>query len=190
MLAVVGTTAVVVLAAVHDFHLNSVTLFSIRSQLIGSVTHTGVRAQCIVAAMSAVGLFCLTLINIFTGFPVFCQDVTSFTVAVSFATVSPTLVHAASILVCTGILQFTVLAILCQHVIWLAATAEMSGRLLHTVLFTSSVADGTRMNSEAGAAVHMQARARVAFTVVGAPGVNTSVLAASIMDLALINICC
>lgn len=43
--------------------------------------------------------------------------------------------------------------------------------------------------TEAGAAVHMQARARVAFTVVGAPGVNTSVLAASIMDLALINIC-
>lgn len=43
--------------------------------------------------------------------------------------------------------------------------------------------------TEAGATVHMQARARVAFTVVGAPGVNTSVLAASIMDLALINIC-
>lgn len=44
------------------------------------------------------------------------------------------------------------------------------------------------MNSEAGAAVHMQARARVAFTVVGAPGVNASVLAASIMDLALVDI--
>ncbi len=43
--------------------------------------------------------------------------------------------------------------------------------------------------TEAGAAVHMQARARVAFAVVGASGVNTSVLAASIMDLALINIC-
>lgn len=43
--------------------------------------------------------------------------------------------------------------------------------------------------TEAGAAVHMQARAWVAFTVVGAPGVNTSVLAASIMDLALIDIC-
>lgn len=43
--------------------------------------------------------------------------------------------------------------------------------------------------TEAGAAVHVQARAWVAFTVVGAPGVNTSVLAASIVDLALINIC-
>lgn len=43
--------------------------------------------------------------------------------------------------------------------------------------------------TEAGAAVHVQARARVAFAVVGAPGVNASVLAASIMDLALINIC-
>lgn len=43
--------------------------------------------------------------------------------------------------------------------------------------------------TEAGAAIHMQARARVAFAVVGAPGVNTSVLAASIMDLAFINIC-
>lgn len=43
--------------------------------------------------------------------------------------------------------------------------------------------------TEAGAAVNMQARAQVAFTVVGASGVNTSVLAASIMDLAFINIC-
>ena len=42
--------------------------------------------------------------------------------------------------------------------------------------------------TDAGAAVHMHARARVAFTVVGASGVNTSVLAASIMDLALIDI--
>lgn len=41
----------------------TVTLFSIRSQLIGSVTHTGVRAQCVVAAMSTVGLR-LTLIDI------------------------------------------------------------------------------------------------------------------------------
>lgn len=81
------------------------------------------------------------------------------------------------------------LAILCQFIIWLAAAAEMSGRLLHTVVFTSPVADGTRMDSEAGATIHMQARARMAFTVVGAPGVNASVLAASIMDLAFINIC-
>lgn len=43
--------------------------------------------------------------------------------------------------------------------------------------------------TDAGAAVHMHARARVAFTMVRAPGVNTSVLAASIMNLALINIC-
>lgn len=43
--------------------------------------------------------------------------------------------------------------------------------------------------TETGAAVHMQAGTRVAFTVVGAPGVNTSVLAASIVDQAFINIC-
>lgn len=42
----------------------TVTLFSIRSQLIGGVTHTGVRAQCVVAAMSTVALFRLTLIDI------------------------------------------------------------------------------------------------------------------------------
>ncbi len=42
----------------------TVTLFSVRSQLIGSVTDTGVRAQCVVAAMSTVGLFCLALIDI------------------------------------------------------------------------------------------------------------------------------
>lgn len=43
--------------------------------------------------------------------------------------------------------------------------------------------------TEAGAAVHVQTRARVALAVVGAPGVDTSVLAASVMDLALVNIC-
>lgn len=188
MLAVVRTAAVILLAAVYDLHLNFVTLFSIRSQLVSRVTHTGVRAQCVVAAVSTVGLCFLTLINIFTCFPVLSQDVTSFTVTVSFPSINPTLVHTASVLFCTGILQFTMLAVLGQPVIWLAATAEMSYRLLHTVVLTSSVADGTRMNGDAGAAVHMHARARVAFTMVRAPGVNTSVLAASIMNLALINI--
>lgn len=42
--------------------------------------------------------------------------------------------------------------------------------------------------TETGATIHVQARAGMAFAVVGAPGVNTSVLAASIVDLALINI--
>lgn len=42
--------------------------------------------------------------------------------------------------------------------------------------------------TKAGASVHVKARAGEAFTVVGAPGVNTSVLAASIVDLAFINI--
>lgn len=43
--------------------------------------------------------------------------------------------------------------------------------------------------TEAGAAVHVQTWSRVALAVVGAPGVDTSVLAASIMDLALVDIC-
>lgn len=43
--------------------------------------------------------------------------------------------------------------------------------------------------TEAGASVHVQTRSWVAFAVVGSPGVHTSVLAASIVDLALINIC-
>lgn len=142
MLAVVRTASVVVLAAVHDLHLDFVALFSIRSQLIGSAAHTGERAQRVVAAVSTVGLFCLTLIDIFTCFSIFGQEVTSFAFTVSSPTISQTIVHAASILFGTGILQFTVLAILCQYVIWLAATAEMSCRLLHTVVLTSSVADG------------------------------------------------
>lgn len=143
MLAVMRTSAVVVLTAVHDLHLNSVTLFSIRSQFIGGVANTGVRAQCIVAAMSTVGLFCLTLINIFTGFGILSQHVSNFTVTVSLAAINPTLVHTASILISTGILQFTMLAILCQRVVWLTAAAKMSNRLLHTVVFTSPVANGT-----------------------------------------------
>lgn len=44
------------------------------------------------------------------------------------------------------------------------------------------------MDRETSAAVHMQPRAQVAFAVEGASSVDTSVLAASIMDLALIDI--
>lgn len=64
----------------------------------------------------------------------------------------------------------------------------MSNRLLHTVVFASSVANGTRKDSEAGAAIHVKPGARVTFAIVGAPGVNASVLATSIVDLAFINI--
>lgn len=42
----------------------TVTLSSIRSQLVGRVTHTGIGAQSVVAAMSTVGFFGLALINI------------------------------------------------------------------------------------------------------------------------------
>lgn len=52
-----------------------------------------------------------------------------------------------------------------------------------------NISTARKLFTEAGATIHMQARARMAFTVVGAPGVNASVLAASIMDLAFINIC-
>lgn len=42
----------------------TVALFSIRSELIGRVTNTNERARSVVAAMSAVAVFYLTLINI------------------------------------------------------------------------------------------------------------------------------
>lgn len=38
------------------------------------------------------------------------------------------------------------LAILGQHVIWLAAAPEMSRRLLHAVVLAAAVADGTRVD--------------------------------------------
>lgn len=44
-------------------------------------------------------------------------------------------------------LTYAMLAILRQHVIWLAATSEMSSRLLHTVVFTPSIANSTWMDS-------------------------------------------
>lgn len=104
MLAVMRTSTVAVLTAVHNFHLNSVTLLSIRSQLIGSVANTDVRAQSVMAAVSTVGLFCLTLINIFTSFPISSKGVANFTVTVGLATISSTLVHTASVLIGAGIL--------------------------------------------------------------------------------------
>lgn len=47
----------------------------------------------------------------------------------------------------TWALTCTVLAILCQHVIWLAAAAKMRSRLLHAIVFTSPISDGTCMDS-------------------------------------------
>lgn len=47
----------------------------------------------------------------------------------------------------------------------------------------------TKSLTEAGAAIHVKPGARVTFAIVGAPGVNASVLATSIVDLAFINIC-
>lgn len=43
--------------------------------------------------------------------------------------------------------------------------------------------------TETGATVHVQPRAKVALAVVGAPGVDTRVLAAAVVDLALVDIC-
>lgn len=43
----------------------------------------------------------------FTCFPIFCQDVTNFTVTVSSATINSTLMHAAPILIRAGILHCT-----------------------------------------------------------------------------------
>lgn len=43
-------------------------------------------------------------------------------------------------------LTYAMLAILGEHVIWLAAATEMSRRLLHAVVFAAAVADGTRMD--------------------------------------------
>lgn len=46
-----------------------------------------------------------------------------------------------------------------------------------------------KLLTEAGATVHVQPRAKVALAVVGPPGVDTRVLAAPVMDLALVDIC-
>lgn len=155
MLAEVRAAAVVLLAAVHNLHLNSVTLFPIGAQLIGGVADARVGAQSVVAAVSAVG-FSLTLVNIFAGFPVVSEDVTQLTVTVSFAAVHLTDVSAASVLLRARVLQFAVLAVLGQDVVRFAPAAEMSDGLLHTVVFAPSVTDGTRMDGEAGSAVHVQ----------------------------------
>lgn len=93
MLAVVRASTIVVLTAVHNFHLNSwtiwkirttaggkmlnnqkvrtlkqilltVALFPVRPQLVGSVANARVRARRVTAAVCAVIFFCLTLIDI------------------------------------------------------------------------------------------------------------------------------
>lgn len=156
VLAVVRTAAVVVLAAVDDLHLDPVALFPISPQLVGGVAHADEGAWRVVAAVSAGVLPRFTFVHVSAGFPVFFQDVALLAVAVGSAPIHPALVHAASIVFCAWIVQYAMLAILGEHVIWLAAAPEMSRRLLHAVMLAAAVADGTRVDGETGAAVHVQ----------------------------------
>lgn len=189
MLAVVGTASVAVLTAVHYLHLDPVALLAVGAQLVGCETHAGVGAQGVVAPMGAVGLRSLTLVDVCAGLAVFGQEVSHLTVTVGPAPVRTALMHAASILISARILQLAVLAVLGQGVVGLTSTAEVGGGLLDTVVLTPSVGDGTRVDGQTGAGVHVQPGARVALAVEGAPRVDAFVLAAAIMVLALIGIC-
>lgn len=141
------------------------------------------------AAVSTVGLVCPTLIDILTCLAVLRQHVAHPTVTESVSSVHSTIVTTSSILKRTRVQQFAVLAVFCQLVVRFAPTAEMCGRLLNTVVLTASVTQRTGENGQTGASVHMKPRACVALAVVRASGVDTSVLAASIMNQTLINIC-
>lgn len=55
-------------------------------------------------------------------------------------------------------------------------------------MFASTIADGTGVHSKAGPAISVQAKAWFALTVIGSQGIHTSVLAAPVVNLALINI--
>lgn len=64
----------------------------------------------------------------------------------------------------------------------------MSCGKLNTVLLTTSIADGTGVDRNAGSSISVQSSAWVAYTVVGASGVHTAMLTPPIMDLTFINI--
>lgn len=63
----------------------------------------------------------------FTRFLVFCQDVPRFTVAVGFAAISATLLRAASVLICTGILHCNEKADTREHKsVWFQSSRDSS----------------------------------------------------------------
>lgn len=70
-----------------------------------------------------------------------------------------------------------------------AAALEVNWRKLDTSMLTASIIHCTGKDSYAGAAVNVQTKPRVALAVERASGVHTPMLAAPVVNLALINIC-
>lgn len=64
VLAVVRAAAVVVLAAIHDFHFDAVALLSISPQLKAGITGTGEGSQSVHTTMSTPGSPFCTLVNV------------------------------------------------------------------------------------------------------------------------------
>lgn len=75
-----------------------------------------------------------------------------------------------------------------QPVVVPAAALVMSHGDLHAVVFTAAVSDRAGVHRDAGSAVRMEAEARFTLAVIRPWSVDTALLAAAVMDLALVDI--
>lgn len=189
VLALLGTASIGSLTTIHNLHLDTIAFPAVGTQLVCWVTDTGKGTLGVMATVGTGSLACLTLIDVFTVFAILCQCISRTTVTLRSPSFISTGVHTASISVCTGVSQLAVFAVLCKMIVGSTATLVVSRGQLHTVLLTASISDSTGVDGDACPAICVQAGAWVAFAVERTSGVDTSVLAASVVDLTLVNIC-
>lgn len=94
----------------------------------------------------------------------------------------------ASVSLLTWVLQFTVFPVSCQLIVPTTLALVVVLADLHTLMFTTAIVHGTRVDSDTRATVRMDLIARLAFTVKGSFGVDTTLLASSINHRTFINI--
>lgn len=186
--AAVRAAAIASLTAVHNLHLDPVALPAVGTRLIARVAHTLKGPLSVEAAVSTLGQPHGTFVHIFTGLAVCSKLVTCVAATVGKAPERLADMHAATVAICTRTSTDTAPAILLQLVLGPAPAAVLRRRELHALLLAATVSQSARADGQAGPAVCVKPEARSALTEVGAGGVHTPVLTATVVSTALIHV--
>lgn len=184
----VGAPAVASLTAVHNLHLDPVTLPAIGAQFIACVAHTLKGSLSVEAAMSTLGQPQSTFIHIFTGFAVCSKLVTRVAATVGKAPKFLAYMHTATIAFCTRASPHTAPAILLQLVLGPALAAVLCHRELYTLVLAATVSQSAGADGQAGPAICVEPEARFALTEIRTGGVHTPVLTTTIVCSTFIHI--
>lgn len=184
----VGASAVASLTAVHNLHLDPVTLPTIGTQFIACVAHALKGPLSVETAMSALGQPQSTFIHIFTGFAVCSKLVTRVAATVGKAPEFLAYMHTATVAFCTRASPHAALAILLQLVLGPALAAVLCHRELYTLMLATTISQSAGADGQAGPAICVEPEARFALTEVRTGGVHTPVLTATVVCSTFIHI--